>query len=395
MADRFESIAVGEEAELEHVVAAEDIDQFARLTGDTNPVHMDDAFAARSGMQKRVAHGMLAASFISTVIGTRLPGKGALWFEQNLRFTSPVRIGERIRVVAKVIRKFNAERVLEIQTTVFGDGSRTLIEGEAKVKVLRDPEAREVAPTTRRDGSVIVTGASRGIGAAIAKALAGDGFPVVVNFARSATEAADVVEAIRDSGGQATAIRADMAEPGAAGLLVEEAVGRFGRLSGIVNNCAPPMILADFGTYDWDVVEHHVIVQVRSAFALAQAALEQLIDNNGSIVSVASIAGVGQPPPRNLAYVVAKSALLALSRALAVELGPKGVRVNAVAPGMIDTAYIAGIPEKAQLIAKQQTPLRRLGDPEDVAGVVRFLFSDAARHIAGETLHVSGGASMP
>lgn len=136
-ADAFEALSVGSEAELVHVISDEDVRSFARLSGDDNPLHMDDGYARAAGAERRVVHGMLTASFLSAVIGTRLPGPGSLWFEQNLRFLLPVRIGERITVKVRVRHKSVSQRVLALDTYVYGEGGVVKVEGEGKVKVLR------------------------------------------------------------------------------------------------------------------------------------------------------------------------------------------------------------------------------------------------------------------
>src|SRR5258708_7018459 len=185
MSDPFDQIVEIQEAEIFHTITLEDIDAFARLTGDTNPLHMSDEFAAQTNFRQRVGHGMLTASFISTMIGTKLPGAGALWYEQHLRFLAPARVGEKIRIWAQVKHKSVGQRVLTIETVVFGNDRRRLIEGEAKVKMLETQEKRNTKNRKTVRGAVIVSGASRGIGAAIVRELSSRGFPVLINYLRS------------------------------------------------------------------------------------------------------------------------------------------------------------------------------------------------------------------
>ena len=116
---RFDEITVGQVAELEHVVTPEDLEKFVDLTGDDNRLHVDASYAARTSFKKPVAHGMLGASFISTIIGTRLPGDGALWFAQSLEFLLPVRVGDTLLVRAEVLRKIDRMNVIELQTDIF------------------------------------------------------------------------------------------------------------------------------------------------------------------------------------------------------------------------------------------------------------------------------------
>lgn len=393
MADRFQDIKKGDRAEVEHVITAADLDAFAGLTGDTNALHMDEAFAARTGFQKRVVHGMLTASFISTVIGTKLPGPGSLWYEQQLRFLAPVRIGERIVVQAEVSHKSPATRIITLVTDVYGEGGRKVIEGQAKVKVL-EPEEKKMAQADQTSGPVIITGASRGIGAAIALALAQAGRPVVVNYRADEAGAEAVVERITAEGGRALAVRADLADDDAVAQLAEAARQAFGPLAGVVNNASPPADSVPWADLTWDRVQAMLDVQVRGAFNLCRAVTDDLIQTGGAMVNITSAYADCVPPTGLTAYVLAKAALVSLTRSLAVELGPKGVRVNAVAPGMTETDFIANVPEKAKMLAKMQTPLRRLGSPEDVAGTVAYLFSPAGRHVTGQTIRVCGGSVM-
>ena len=226
--DKFETIAVGDEAEIVHTITANDLDSFAELTGDINPLHMDDRYAATTSFKKRVVHGMLTASFISTMIGTKLPGKGALWYEQQLRFLAPARIGEKIRIWAKVKNKSLSQRILTIETLVFGDDGRKLIEGEAKVKVLKPEDKKNYNLEVKEKGAVIITGASRGIGEAIARELASSGYPVVVNYAKSTSQAEEVVRHINAQKGKATTFQANVSDADAVRAMVDSAIEEFG-----------------------------------------------------------------------------------------------------------------------------------------------------------------------
>ncbi len=393
--DRFEAINVGDEAEFFHTITVDDLDVFAKLTGDNNPLHMDDKFAASTSMKKRSVHGMLTASFISTVIGTKLPGKGALWYEQSLRFLSPVRIGEKIRVWAKVKHKSLSQRVLTIETVVFKEPGTKVIEGEAKVKVLKTQAKKKPGNQRKAKGAVIVTGAGRGIGAAIAEQLAAEGFPVVANYARSEREAEEVVKRIEGQQDRAASFQADVSDRSSVKAMVDFAMEKFGSLFGVVNNAAPPVESMEFTQLSWDYVQAHLDVQVKGAFNLCQAVLPHLIEaQNGVIVNISSICADNVPPVKLLPYNLCKAAIISFSRSLAAEYGPRGIRVNCVSPGMTDTEFIANFPEKAKMVEKMQTPLRKLASPEEIAGVVAFLFSDKASHLTGENIRVCGGKVM-
>jgi len=135
--DNFDKIQIGDEAEIVHKITQQDLDTFVNLTGDDNAVHVDESFASRTILKKTIVHGMLSASFISTLIGTKLPGKGALWFEQHTKFIEPVHVGETIRVWAKVKQKSNAMRVLVLDVVVYNEENKKVVVSESKVKSVK------------------------------------------------------------------------------------------------------------------------------------------------------------------------------------------------------------------------------------------------------------------
>jgi len=145
----------------------------------------------------------------------------------------------------------------------------------------------------------------------------------------------------------------------------------------------------------WEDMERHMDIQLKGGYNLLHSILPHLLAENGGLfLSIGSIAADNVPPLQQAHYVSAKAALIAFTKCVAAEFGPKGVRAMCVSPGMTQTALIADVPEKAKMVAKVQAPLRRLGEPEDVAGLVAFLFSPAAAYLTGQNFRVSGGSVM-
>jgi 3-oxoacyl-[acyl-carrier protein] reductase len=241
--------------------------------------------------------------------------------------------------------------------------------------------------------TALVTGASRGIGRAVALRLAQEGAAVVVNFRSHPEAAAEVVSAIEAMGGRAWAIQADISSFADAERLLGEAVGAMGRLDILVNNAGLTRdgLLISMAEADWDVV---LDTSLKGAFNCCKAAIRTMIRQRyGRIVNIASVAGLaGQAGQVN--YSAAKSGLLGLTKSLAKEVGLRNITVNAVAPGYIPTDLTSMLP--AELVKQfiDHTPLRRAGTPEDVAAAVAFFVSPDADYVTGAVLSVDGGMVM-
>jgi 3-oxoacyl-[acyl-carrier protein] reductase len=232
--------------------------------------------------------------------------------------------------------------------------------------------------------NALVTGASRGIGRAIALELASAGASVIVGY-RSGADEADVVA--KEAGGRAVA--ADVSDADAAAQLVEDA----GELDILVNNAGLTRdgLIARMPDADWrDVIDTNLSSVFYTCRAVARSMMKR---RSGAIVNIASVVGLrGNPGQTN--YSASKAGIIGFTKALARELGSRGVRANVVAPGYVHSRLTDEISEEMRALMLQNTPLGRLGEPEDIAGAVRFLCSDAAAYITGEVLLVDGGLGM-
>ena len=235
----------------------------------------------------------------------------------------------------------------------------------------------------------IVTGASRGIGAAIAARLAADGAKVVVNYSRSEAAANDVVESIRKNGGDAIAIRADISDLEQIPPLIDASLKRFGCLDILVNNAAYSQ-RRTLDEIDLDHFMRHFKLNVRGLLFTTQAAAKQMTAG-GRIINITS--GIVRARVAGSAvYAGSKAAVEAFTRCLAAEFGPRGITINSLAPGVTDTDMLqSSVPEAVQKALVAQTPLGRLGTPQDIADAVAFLASDESRWITGEVIGVNGG----
>jgi 3-oxoacyl-[acyl-carrier protein] reductase len=240
----------------------------------------------------------------------------------------------------------------------------------------------------------VVTGASKGIGAGIAKQLAAEGAAVVVNYSSSKKGADVVVAEITDKGGKAIAVGANVAKKSEIEKLFAETKKAFGKVDILVNNAG----LYEFQPLEGITEEHfhkHFDLNVLGLLLTTQEAVKHFTDKGGSIINLSSIVGRSAFPGASV-YSATKGAVNSITQALSKELGPKKIRVNGVAPGMVETegtaaAGVTGAESEMRKMVEAQTPVGRIGQPHDIATVVTFLASDDSAWVSGETWYVAGG----
>ena len=239
----------------------------------------------------------------------------------------------------------------------------------------------------------LVTGASRGIGRAIALALASEGASIVINYAGSAAGAEAVKTEVEALGQKAVCIQADISSMSAATEMVEAAVKEFGRVDILVNNAGITRdgLLMRMKEEDWDAV---LSTNLKGVFNCSKACIKYMMKQRaGRIISISSVVGVmGNAGQAN--YAAAKAGVIGFTKSVAKEVASRGITANAIAPGFIQTDMTKALPEKVVEAMQAGIPLGRLGDPEDIAKAVVFLASDDASYITGQTLHVDGGMVM-
>jgi 3-oxoacyl-[acyl-carrier protein] reductase len=243
---------------------------------------------------------------------------------------------------------------------------------------------------------ILVTGASTGIGAAAAKALAAAGATVALHYNHSAAEAEALAKAIRAAGGTCHLVKGDLLKHGEAKRVVEEAAKALGGLDVLINNAGSLVKRTPFEELSEELVDKVIDLNVRAVIDACQAAVPYLEKaGGGSIINVGSIAGVSGGGPGAAVYGASKAFVHNLTKHLAGLLAAKKIRVNAVAPGVIDTPFHAATPPERKEAMRQTVPMGRLGVAEDCAGAFLFLASDTmSGYVTGQTIHVNGGQLM-
>lgn len=312
---------------------------------------------------------------------------------------APSQAAERVRATPRA-RKLARELSVDLAAVPPSAPGARLTEEDVRSYVQsRDKEGMQPMTTQDRKGEgakaelvALVTGGARGIGRAVGLALAREGFTVAVNYAHSAEAATALVDEIARTGGKAFAVRADVSDPEAVKTMFVEVAGH-GKLAVLVNNAgiAQDNFTPFMKESEWDSV---IDVDLKGAFLCTREAAKVMMrTRQGRIVNVSSVAGLSGDVKR-ANYAAAKAGLVGLTKATARDLATFGVTVNAVAPGYIETDFIAGTDERARQRMLERIPLRRFGTPEEVAALVAFLCGDAAGFITGSVLVIDGGLSM-
>jgi 3-oxoacyl-[acyl-carrier protein] reductase len=392
---KFHEISVGDKEQLSHIITRSDIDKFIELTGDDNKLHFDDKFASRTQFKKPVVHGMLGASFISTIIGTKIPGDGALWFSQTLDFLLPVRIGDHLTVIAEVIKKNEKESIIELKTEILNQNRQVVTRGIAKVKVIEEETDGELELEKNNwTKTALIIGGTGGIGSEVCVQLAKDGFNIIINYNSNKSKAIEIKRLVESFGVSCIVVKADINKEDEIKELIRISLRSFNSIDVLVNCAATIIPNIKFHDLEWSDYLSQLELNIKAVLIIVKNVVDIMIKNGyGKIINIGSYSA--EKPNNDWShYITAKSALIGFTKSMAFELAPKGINVNMVTPSLVDTELTADIPEKFKLLTASQTPLRRLARAKDVANIISFLASEKSDFLAGENIRVNGGQIM-
>lgn len=369
------------------------LDRFMEFSGDRNPIHVDDVGARQFGYGRRVAHGIVSTALLSRLIGTRLPGPGAMCLGQKIAWEAAVYVDDEITMTGTVVRISAGAGTLDLEIEAVNQRGTVVMTGEARVKMPTNIPTSK--PSIRSSSSqdaprlALITGASRGIGATIALRLAAD-HRLALNYRTASDKCAAVVRDIEAKGGEARGFQADVALAGEA--LVKEVLSTFGRIDVVVHAATPRITSVKAGALRWEDVEPYLKTYVEGAMALVRGAAPAMVERGyGRIVLLGAAAMLGSPPSGWGPYLIGKHALHGLARTLAVELGPAGITCNMVSPGLTLTELSDDVPARVKEVEARRNPLRRLATASDTAELVAYLASPAGGYLNGANLPVTGG----
>lgn len=391
----YEEIKVGDKKSLGRLITPHDVERFVELSGDDNPIHVDPDFARETDFKQTVVHGMFTGNLVSALIGKHLPGPGSLWVSQEFRFLAPVRVGDYLVLEAEVVAKHDRERLLDLQIKASVDGRGDVLRGKGSVKLLDFAPNSTNAQDKQYARRALVTGASGSVGGEVAKLLSAQGFHVLAHYSNGTMSAERLARSIKESGGRCDSFQCNLLEVDKLERTVRDLVSRYGPIDVVVANASAPIFES--------ALIHTSAKQLQLALDMQLFANHEIIRTTapgmeeqgwGRIVGISSDAVHNQPQRGWFSYVLAKSSLEVLIKQCAVELGPKGITANVVAPGMTDTEFVANLSARSRQVVAQTTPNRRLGKPTDVAEAVAFICGASSGHLNGQTIRINGGIGI-
>lgn len=384
-----DELRVGRSAEFAREITQADVDQFARNSGDHNPLHVDADYAATTKFGKRIAHGAFQIGLASAIAGMYLPGRRCLLGTVQARFPAPLQVPTRVIVRGEIVAWNRHSGSGQLRVIVMDEGAGlTTAEITAGFSLHEERSQAEAAgpALTARSGdgraAVIVTGASGGLGCAIVESLHAD-FDVIAVTNRTPLPDALGADA------RVTAVAVDFGATEWPAIL-EQAVGAR-RLYGIVHAAWPGMPQGGLLAAPTEVLRRQLDFATTHTIALARLLQAKVDEEGGRLVALGSIAGQRKPALSVSTYSLAKAALEQTVRLLAPELARRKITVNAICPSFIPTGMNEQSDARARKLEASRVPLGRLCTPEDVVASIRFLFSREASFLSGESIVLSGG----
>lgn len=336
----------------------------------------------------------------STFVGMCIPGRFATFVGFSAKFNQALIFDTTYHFKGEVVFKsLSTERINE-KVTIQNKGE-TVAQGEIKAKVNRKPlqmptidELKKEAKNFGLEGKVaLVTGASRGIGETIAKLLSVYGAKVIINYRTGEKEAEAIVKEIQESGSSALAVKADVSNPDDVRNMVQTAVQEFGSIDILVNNAVRNAIPIKFEDLSWEEIQKDMDVTLKGSFLCAKEVIPIMKKSGfGRIINLSTVF-VDVPPPEQIKYVIAKSALLGLTRSLAVEMAGHKITVNMVEPSMTETDLSAHVPQMILNELAESSPMGRIATTTDIAKAVIFLASTLSEYTTGQKIMVTGGTA--
>tara|TARA_B100001121_G_scaffold105986_2_gene93712 strand:+ start:82 stop:1260 length:1179 start_codon:yes stop_codon:yes gene_type:complete len=388
-------IFVGKETVIKKKIVKKDIINFSKLSGDTNPIHTNQNYAKKMGFGKLVAHGMLTESFISSIIGNKLPGPGSLWAEKQIKFLKIVRENDIITFKSKIteIHEKNNLAIIDIKAynqfneLVFDSLNKVILSKDIKIKALKKNNQVFVQKKLIKVKKklAIILGASGGIGIAVTNKLIKKKFNVIALYRSDNSELKKLSKIHKnlhlhnlDLNNKSSMIKFIK-------IIKKNYPTHF------INCYSPKIYPVNFEKITNEDFDHYFDKSLENIFLLIKECVKRFkIIGRGNIIDITSVF-LKLPEINFLPYITFKGSMTALIKSLSVELATHNIRANSVMAGVTDTQQISDMSKKQKLLIAAKTPLQRIAKPSDIADAVYFLTSKESKFITGSTIDVNGG----
>ena len=387
----FKAVSKGQSETIPFVITPERLNEWTKILGENGH------FAALPTDTGTTSPELAATLLSSTLVGMRLPGRLATFLDFSFNFQAPLAVRTAYSLTGTIdFISASSQIIVENVNICDKNTSHHLMQGKLTVKMNEpsrpSPTMKDLSTDMGLKGkTVLITGASRGIGATTARLFACHGANVIVNYYKSQAEADAVVQDITANGGKALAVKADVTQRDEVHALFEQARNAFGEVDILVNNAVGDFLPIPFNALTWERLQQDIDIIVKGAFNCCQEAIPAMIQKQqGRIINVVTIA-TETPPPNQSKYVIAKSALVGLTRSLATELAGHNILVNMVLPGMVETDLTKTIPPAIRDKIKSYLPLARHTSTVDVAKAIVTLASSLTPYTTGQKILVTGG----
>lgn len=382
-----------------HSVTREEIEGFAILSGDNNPLHISREFAEQSGSRDIVSHGMLTSALVSRLIGTKLPGYGSLWLSQDFEFTSPVFPGDVLKVYGKITRVLTRGELVDIEFEVSNQDARTVLRGSGRVKLPEFKPRNEIRntelPSSVKNMTALVIGASGSLGGEILGSLASNGVRTLGTFRTNPNRLEDRISILTKNGKVCRAIKLDVSKPKEINQVVSFFNGNWGAPDIIINCSSLPPSGLKIEDTELESIINYIQIEVSGYLAFFRSFRSSMVEKRfGRIISIGTSSTSGKAESGWSSYLAAKSASEQLIKSIASEYAAFGITANTISAGLSQTGMSATFAKQAVIAAKAETPSRQLVTHSEVAAFVSYLATNPSNALNGQIITLDGGRTM-
>ena len=365
------------------------IEKFRTLTGDNNPIHLNKKFAQKHGFDKPIAYGLLTSSFLSKIIGSKLPGSGAVWTNCNLRFNKPVFVDDKLKIELTISQISLSLKMVKATIEIFNQDGEIVLDGISDIKVpsyklqqKKKNNIKKKIKTDNRKGDILVLGGSSSIGSEIIKKIYKKE-SIIYTYFKNKLKLKETKKL--------KSLHLDLSKKQNIDKFLKKLKTKTKKLKGIVFLASDKLAIKEFSSTPLSKFFKDFQISVGGFVQILKSVDNMFIPNKSFIIVLSSDSVNDLPPIYQSSYVVSKSALSALGKSLAVEYSKKGIKVNIIEPGMIDTKFTDKIPEIAKETYKTQNLSGELVQKSDVVNFIKYLIQNDLKNNFGTTYRINNG----